>query len=528
MTEISKSHPKLALWTTVFALPTAIIGAFLLIYNNANFMSLGMFLFFMIMGIFDLLLLAKFKLIKSLNVFSIATIISYFVLTFGFIITTKDQFINFFILFFLFTLMNIALCTEVLREHLLIRSILGGVYYVGGKFIAFFEYITSLVDSIRFGNKVSKSGAVDFIKTGLIFAIIGIPVILIIVSLLSASNDQFAKAVNQLFDWHLNLGINFVRLIFIIFVSLYLVTDIFFLKVFERFEKQVEKNIDLSLGNTKNFLRAGVLTVIILNIFYLFFIFIDLGQDFTNARNLLISKGVSTYSEFAVGRFWELITISLINLVIFYAFTGFYKKLNPENSKILKPVVTTNLLILFINSLGLIVSVHQRLSLYESGYGFTDKRLLAHLFVFILVIIFALSLAALFNKEHSKLQLISVSIVLTFLCIYSALPTDYIANKLSYEMAKTGKIAVYDPTYAAGTHYCYSEDDEFFISNDFTSDDSLFVAKEILQENKVSLKPNDRICLEKALKAEANKGPQDWREFNLARYLLDQTISSYK
>lgn len=522
----NKYESRFVLGTTLFALITSVIGAYTIIFENSyGEPSFGLFLFYTLMGVLDLSLLFYFKLIKKVDFFSISLAVVYFVLSSSFILTQKDQFFTAVLLVPIFTFMNAYLTTDVLREHFFIRFILGGLYYVGGKFIAFFEYISSLIDSVRFGKNVSKSNASDAIKTGIIFIIIGLPVIFLIVNLLSASNDQFSKTITDLFDWHINFGINFGRAIFVIMVSLYLITDIYFLKIFERFETQVSKSINLQLRNVKNILRAGVLTVTILNIFYLFFIFIDLGQDFNNARNLLLSKGVNSYSEFAVGRFWELITISMINLVIFYVFTGFYKKLNTENSKVLKPFIATNLVILFINSLGLITSVHQRLSLYESGYGFTDKRLIAHLFIFVLAIVFVISLAAIFRVNHAKYQLASIAIVLLFLSFYTALPTDYFANKMNYELAKQGKIDEYDPTYASGSYYCIT--DKGYL-HDFretqSSKDSLIVANEIIKENKLTINSEDRKCLENSLESEKKRPTPNWREFNLANYVLRQNI----
>jgi hypothetical protein len=513
----NENSKNIALSTTLFALLTSIIGSVLTIGSYLPFEPvLGAFLFFTMVGIGDLVLLYRsgFKLNKDF--FSITLIVCYFLLTLGFIINTKEHSINIFLLLILFPIMNLSLTSNLLKEHFIIRYLLNGLYYIAGKFIGLFSYLKELTEAISLKvsannpSKINTKLTTDLVKTLALFVIIGLPVIILIVALLSSSNDAFGNTISQIFSFNFDAGVNFSRFIFVAIVSLYLITDIYFLKEAKKTEKSLSVSITTQdLNTSKLLLRTGALTLIVINVFYVFFCFSEIGYDFSNARGLLLERGLHSYSEFAVGRFWELIVVSLINLGIFYVLTGSFKKLTKDNSKYLRNILIGNFVILFINSLGLILSVNARLSLYESGYGFTDKRLFSHAFAFMLLIVFVLFIVAIFKKNYVKYQLGAMAIMTLFFCLYTALPTTYIISKVNYDLAKADKIDEYDPfyneddltmydclTYPASTYNPTTKQYEYKPCCEAISTESLPIAKQTLREGKITLSTEEKECLE--------------------------------
>ncbi|MFW6272497.1 MAG: DUF4153 domain-containing protein, partial [bacterium] len=179
-----------------------------------------------------------------------------------------------------------------------------------------------------------------------------------------------------------------------------------------------------------------------------------------------------------------------------------------------------NLLLLVLNNLFLVFSSFKRLSLYIEGYGFTSSRLLGYCFLPIIAIITLLFfIAYLIEKYHYSFN-IPLGIGIFYFALFSALPTDYITNKLNFELAKKDQIAVFDASYTLDFKYIDGMD--YWNRNYINSSDGLLVAQEILKYDQ-NLKDSDfdEEKLEKALgKFNTEYVEYSWREFNLMRYYI--------
>lgn len=264
------------------------------------------------------------------------------------------------------------------------------------------------------------------------------------------------------------------------------------------------------------------ITIFLLNIFYILFVVAELRYDISDIQSLLEKKGFDTYSEFAVSRFWELIWVAILNLGIIYTVAKPFKKAKFV-SKYISLAFLVNGGFLFLNTLFLMYSAHKRLSLYEEGYGFTNQRLLAHLFVFVLTIISCLLFSTLKIKKQSMLMRLSFGIVILYFSLYIMLPTDYITNKLNYVKLKNGDLIVYDPLYNTRNEYYVNN---VVSSNKINSDDGLFIAIDLLTDVNAKLSPIEQERLMMSLGDFLKQHEIDsWRETNISRILLTRKIN---
>ena len=127
----------------------------------------------------------------------------------------------------------------------------------------------------------------------------------------------------------------------------------------------------------KPFLGVTEANVVLGLVNLLFVLFLAIQFRYFFAGEVNISESGMTYSEYAVKGFQELIVVACISLGLHWILAGITQRENPSQKTAFSILAT-----LLIIQVGIILfSAFQRLSLYEAAYGFTQSRLVAHVFM---------------------------------------------------------------------------------------------------------------------------------------------------
>lgn len=503
-------------------LPTLIItflSSILLIYDNKFEPSLGLFIFFVsILGL-NLTVLSKTNAEYKLSVASLSLILSYLFVCFGFILNTKNHLGSFFALFVLLALFNINVNIAKLYSQPIVRYFQSGIYYLLAKSIELLRYLgDTLMTFVNYqrGKSVSLESIKRISLVLSVFVLVGVPLLLVVVALLSSANSLFSEWLSSFQLPNFELGIWIIRAIFMVIIFPWLLAEFIFARVL-----QVNKDkISLTkISINKDFSEASgvavVLIILMLNLFYILFVIAELKYDLGNLQQLIAERGLDSFSKLAVSRFWELIWVGIINISVLYFGRRFLRSLFKKDAA-LKIFTSVNVGLIFLNTVFLIFSSYQRLQLYISGYGFTHKRFEALTFLPLLLVIATLVLLTIFLRNQARLISLSFALLVLYFSVMAMLPTTYVVNQLNLDLGQKNQIQVVDPLYTLPTGELASARNGIF------DNDGLLAAKHYLAAG--GLSETDRTALEKAVSDYQNsiKESSDWREFNLVRFLLTE------
>lgn len=237
-----------------------------------------------------------------------------------------------------------------------------------------------------------NSQTTQIIKKMVIGIVISMPLLLIIILLLMSADIRFQEVVLILPDFlfRLNLLDWTFRFIFILF------TGLLFFGTFQVLP--VDKLSELNHHQQKKVTwdSITVITILILiNLVYLLFVFVQFKYFFSGR----LINGY-TYAEYARSGFFELIIVLIINWSLLISF---FKLVN-EKRKHRK--ITLNILysLIIVMSAIMLTSAYMRLNMYESAYGYTVDRMLAHAFMIFLIVIFAYTFVHVWIEKLSLLH----------------------------------------------------------------------------------------------------------------------------
>lgn len=218
----------------------------------------------------------------------------------------------------------------------------------------------------------SKRAAIAPVLRGLLFAI---PIVFIFGSMLASADPIFANLATQVFSWF-RLE-NFSELLFrAVYISIgaFLTAGILFFAV----RGSREENIQLE-GHGQPLTLIGLVEANIIlssvNLLFLVFVSVQFRYFFGGQENIHLNG--YTFAEYARRGFGELIAVAFFSLLLLIVLTTF-SRAQPGSQKTAFSVLA----ILLIGLLTIIlVSSAQRLSLYETAYGFTRLRTYTHVFI---------------------------------------------------------------------------------------------------------------------------------------------------
>lgn len=243
--------------------------------------------------------------------------------------------------------------------------------------------------------------------------LITVPIAIIIILLLSAADETFASIFKDIFKGILDAILNieiaelFAKgiLIFCLFVylSCFFYYMIFAKRETEKANKENKKEIK------DNFTIKMILSV--LNIIYLIFCFIQI-------KSLVMIEDKFTLSHYARQGFFQLIAVSLINLV-----TVLIAK-RKEKEKFIK--IMSILMVIF--TLIILASAGVRMYVYESAFGYTFLRLLVYFSLFTEVILLVPTTLYIIDKKINLTNAYFI-IILTVYVFMNFTNFDYIIAK---------------------------------------------------------------------------------------------------
>lgn len=247
-----------------------------------------------------------------------------------------------------------------------------------------------------------------------------VPIVFIILVLLSSADAEFSSLFESLF--HILDDISFGdipgRLINFIILFTYLGASINYICFNYKKARPSSINID-------NYTIKILLSV--LNVIYIIF-------DFIQIKSLIlhrVSSGIN-YAEYARSGFFQLMFISIINLLILLI-----SKRSKENKKNIFMCFTMEILTLII-----IISSFLRMHMYEAAYGYTLLRLLVYVTLFTLVILLIPTTFYIFNSNVNILKYF-MAIIITIYTFLTLSPVSYfITYKNICRYNKTGKIDI--------------------------------------------------------------------------------------
>jgi hypothetical protein len=262
--------------------------------------------------------------------------------------------------------------------------------------------------------------------------LIAIPLLLVFGALLASADLIFRTQLTNLFSWF--TVENFADLIFrtvYIFILAYFLAGAYIHAQTRSPEKKVlspdKPLLSPFLGHVEAFTVLGLI-----NLLFLGFIIIQFRYFFAGETNITLEG--FTYAEYARRGFFELVAVSIISLGLYYALNMVTKRSERKIKRIFSVLGT--LLMLQVGCM--LLSAFQRLSLYETAYGFTTLRTITHVFmVWLGVLLAAAVLMEIFN-QFRRLALVLFLILFGFTLTLNLLNVDQFIAQRNIEHAIAG------------------------------------------------------------------------------------------
>jgi Domain of unknown function (DUF4173) len=262
--------------------------------------------------------------------------------------------------------------------------------------------------------------------------LLALPILFVFLLLLSSADPIFQKYLSSLFDFNVN-GELLVRIFLVGLVTTALSGAYALL-----FMREPIQDPPARLQSDKLGLGATETTIILGSVSVLFLIFLLVQATYLfGGSDRVLSTGL-TYAEYARRGFFELIavaTISMAMLLVLKKTALLPAARDTRRFAWLSAFLVAEVLIIMF-------SAHQRLSLYEQAYGFTQLRLFSHVFiVWLAAALIMLALYILRAQRESRFALSLFISVLAFMAVMNLInPDRLIARQNIDRYQQTGKI----------------------------------------------------------------------------------------
>jgi len=285
-----------------------------------------------------------------------------------------------------------------------------------------FVFIFKIIKGV---NASSKKNPVK--KSILIGLVITLPLLLFILPLLVSADMAFKYYIENAANIFSFIDVSTIipHIIIVVLVSTYIFGYLWSFKYPIK-----EKNINISKDKIGLVDSVSIGTVlIIINLVYLMFTVVQASYLYGGVASNLPTN--LTYAEYARKGFFELITVTVINLLIFLIAI----KVEKNKNKIINILYT----ILTLFSVNMLYSAHYKLSLYEITFGYTYLRIYVDMFMLLLLLLFIIVLIKIW---YDKLELFktSFSIAMLMLIILNYMNVDKIIVSRNIDRFNTSGI----------------------------------------------------------------------------------------
>ncbi len=306
---------------------------------------------------------------------------------------------------------------------------------VNGLIIRPLQYITKPFFLIKALTRVDNeaSGRQFFVKvlTGII---IFLPVLAVVIMLLSSADQVFEFFLHTILS---NININEIakHLFLIGAVTLLVFSFLWGLNNTKVAQTSCSERV-------KSFDEIIVITgLCLLTILYVLFSVIQFSYLFGGLSSFLPQN--FTYAEYARRGFFELVAVTLVNVIIVVVSLGFTATSGPLTARILKGLNSALLISTFV----MLISAYYRMSLYEEAYGYTYLRFFTQSFM---AMIFVLLWATFYKVWVDKVNLTKLFLIIgiiSYVLLNYVNVDEIIAQKNIARYYQTGVI---DVNYLAG------------------------------------------------------------------------------
>lgn len=281
-------------------------------------------------------------------------------------------------------------------------------------------------------NRKQNQGAKRHLQTVgavLLGLLLAVPLLLLFGKLLSSADSHFASQIHVFLNFFMFEKVeNFWPQFFFILVLFWGFAGVLYYMLAQSFSMETtEPDKPLIPPFLSNI--AAMVTLGLVNLLFLVFIVGQWGYFFGGSANI-VETGF-TYSKYATKGFTELMVAASLAAIVYYLFASTTKR-ETKAEKVGFSVMATLLLVL----VGLmLVSSFQRLLLYETAYGFTRSRLVAHIFmIFLGVLLVALAVMEI-TKSLKRLGVVLLLSVFLFGITLTVVNVDKTVARLNIDRA---------------------------------------------------------------------------------------------
>lgn len=342
---------------------------------------------------------------------------------------------------------------------------------------------------VDFGKLTDKKG--KYLGKLIIGLLLSAAMLTFVVPLLISSDSVFKTTVSSVLD-----GFDFgtvtetvIRMVIFIFMVAYLYAHLgnMVQTIDEDYKLKQEERFDLTISNV---------FLVTVNIVYVMFSFIQIKYLFI--KNAL-PHGMN-YSEYARQGFFQLVFVTILNLIVIVVFNQYKKHHLSVNILLLITVICTYIMT---------ISAFYRMSMYESQYGYTRPRLLVYLFLIGELIALVPIIIGIFKQNFRFIEVTALVMLAYYIAISFINIDAFIAEKNITRYVESEKEWTLDHGYLVHV-----------LSTDALS---------VIDENMDVFSPDmQEFYKDYIIKAYKNSYDAKWYEFNISNSKVEELAKKYR